>query len=74
MEEIDIIRKQLKKLNKKGISLAIVNDTICFIDNSLFEKTKNEFEEGEKEWDGLSKDVENYAVFDSSKYILGTLP
>jgi hypothetical protein len=74
MEEIDIIRKQLKKLNKKGISLAIVNDTICFIDNKLFEETKKEFEdEGKIEWDGLRKDVGNYAVFDSSKYIVGTL-
>jgi hypothetical protein len=72
MEEINIIRRELKKLSKKGIELDIVNDTVCLVDRKIQIKTITEYEKSTKKWNGMSKDRENYDICDESKYIVAS--
>jgi len=73
MEEIKIIKAQLNKLEKKGISLDIVNDTICFVSNKMQIKTIDDYDKSTKKWDGMAKDIQNYDIVDTSKYIIDVL-
>ena len=73
MEEIKIIKEQLKKLSKKGISLDVVNGAICFVSHELLKNTIEEYDRSTKKWNGMSKDVENYDIIDSSKYIIDSI-
>ena len=73
MEEIKIIKQQLKKLSKKGIHLDIVNDTVCLVDSKKQVEVFKEYDNSPKKWDGMSKDVENYDIIDTSKYIVADL-
>lgn len=73
MEEINIIRQQLKKLRKKGIALDIVNDGIVLVDLKKQADTITEYDASTNKWDGMSKDHENYDKFDASKYIIASL-
>jgi hypothetical protein len=73
MEEIKIIKKQLKILEKKGIELDIVNDTIVFIDVKKRSDLIKAYNESCNKWNGMSKDVENYDTLNSNDYIVISL-
>lgn len=73
MEEINIIKQQLKKLQKKGIALDIVNDTIVLVDIKKQADAITKYDASTNKWDGLSKDHINFDKFDTSKYIITSL-
>jgi len=73
MNEIMIIKRELKKLKKKGISLEIVNDAIVLVNNKKQCEVLLEYENSDRQWDGMSTDVENYDLLDVEKFIVDTL-
>jgi len=73
MEEIKIIKQQLKKLSKKGIHIDIIGVSVCLVDSKKQKKAIEEYNDSESKWDGLNKNFEKYDHLSSEKYIVDYL-
>ena len=73
MEEIKIIKQQLKKLARKGIALEIINDTVYLIDSKKQVEVMADYSKCTNVWDGIKKDYENYSTLEIGKFVVAIL-